>query len=249
MQRIIRRFAAMVLLGAATAGVAGAANAQDSYPNHAVRWLVGYPPGGSTDICARLIGSYLSQALHQQFLIENRPGAGNNLGRRDGRPFAAGWLHGVPGQSGQRHQRHALQKSAVRLPARHGAGRRLHPRAERDGGEPERAGGYGQGIHRLRQGQSRQGQHGFIRHRHLGPSVGCAVHADDRRQSGARAVSRRRSGAGRYAGRPGAGDVRQSAVVDRLHQSRQAARAGGDHGGAFESAARRADRRCDCAGL
>jgi tripartite-type tricarboxylate transporter receptor subunit TctC len=79
MQRIIRRFAAMVLLGAATAGVAGAANAQDSYPNHAVRWLVGYPPGGSTDICARLIGSYLSQALHQQFLIENRPGAGNNL--------------------------------------------------------------------------------------------------------------------------------------------------------------------------
>ncbi|MFZ0371848.1 MAG: tripartite tricarboxylate transporter substrate binding protein, partial [Xanthobacteraceae bacterium] len=62
MQRIIRRFAAMVLLlAAATAGVAGAANAQDSYPNHAVRWLVGYPPGGSTDICARLIGSYLSQ--------------------------------------------------------------------------------------------------------------------------------------------------------------------------------------------
>ncbi len=79
MQRIIRRFAAMVLLGAATAGVAGAANAQDSYPNHAVRWLVGYPPGGSTDICARLIGNYLSQVLHQQFLVENRPGAGNNL--------------------------------------------------------------------------------------------------------------------------------------------------------------------------
>ena len=80
MQRIIRRFAAMVLLlAAATAGVAGAANAQDSYPNHAVRWLVGYPPGGSTDICARLIGSYLSQALHQQFIVENRPGAGNNL--------------------------------------------------------------------------------------------------------------------------------------------------------------------------
>jgi tripartite-type tricarboxylate transporter receptor subunit TctC len=80
MQRIIRRFAAMVLLlAAATAGIAGAANAQDSYPNHAVRWLVGYPPGGSTDICARLIGSYLSQALHQQFIVENRPGAGNNL--------------------------------------------------------------------------------------------------------------------------------------------------------------------------
>jgi tripartite-type tricarboxylate transporter receptor subunit TctC len=44
-----------------------------------VRWLVGYPPGGSTDICARLIGQYLSEHLGQQFLIENKPGAGNNL--------------------------------------------------------------------------------------------------------------------------------------------------------------------------
>jgi tripartite-type tricarboxylate transporter receptor subunit TctC len=44
-----------------------------------VRWLVGYPPGGSTDICARLIGQYLSEHLHQQFAIDNRPGAGNNL--------------------------------------------------------------------------------------------------------------------------------------------------------------------------
>ena len=59
--------------------VAGAARAQDDYPNHAVRWLVGYPPGGATDIVARLLGQYLSEALHQQFIIENKPGAGNNL--------------------------------------------------------------------------------------------------------------------------------------------------------------------------
>jgi tripartite-type tricarboxylate transporter receptor subunit TctC len=57
----------------------GAARAEDDYPNHTVRWLVGYPPGGSTDICARLIGQYLSEHLHQQFAIDNRPGAGNNL--------------------------------------------------------------------------------------------------------------------------------------------------------------------------
>jgi tripartite-type tricarboxylate transporter receptor subunit TctC len=44
-----------------------------------VRWLVGYPPGGSTDIVARLIGQYLSEHLGQQFVIENKPGAGNNL--------------------------------------------------------------------------------------------------------------------------------------------------------------------------
>ena len=79
MRRLFQGLVAVVLLGVAAVAGAGAARAQDSYPNHAVRWLVGYPPGGSTDICARLIGSYLSQALHQQFLVENRPGAGNNL--------------------------------------------------------------------------------------------------------------------------------------------------------------------------
>ena len=45
-----------------------------------MRWIVGYPAGGSTDIVARLIGQYLSEKLGQQFVIENRPGAGNNLG-------------------------------------------------------------------------------------------------------------------------------------------------------------------------
>ncbi len=71
---------AVLVLACAAAGiVAGAARAEDDYPNHAVRWLVGYPPGGSTDICARLIGQYLSEHLHQQFAVENKPGAGNNL--------------------------------------------------------------------------------------------------------------------------------------------------------------------------
>jgi len=68
-----------VALVCALVASAGAARAADVYPNHAVRWLVGYPPGGSTDICARLIGQYLSQKLGQQFIIENKPGAGNNL--------------------------------------------------------------------------------------------------------------------------------------------------------------------------
>jgi tripartite-type tricarboxylate transporter receptor subunit TctC len=62
----------------AVIAASGAARADD-YPNHSVRWLVGYPPGGSTDICARLIGQYLSEHLGQQFAIENKPGAGNNL--------------------------------------------------------------------------------------------------------------------------------------------------------------------------
>src|SRR5215510_2673960 len=50
------------------------------YPSKPVRWIVGYPAGGSTDILARLIGQWLSARLGQQFIIENRPGAGNKLG-------------------------------------------------------------------------------------------------------------------------------------------------------------------------
>src|ERR1700760_2497720 len=57
----------------------GAASAAD-YPTHPVRSIVGYPAGGSTDILARLIGQRLSERLGQQFVIENKPGAGNNIG-------------------------------------------------------------------------------------------------------------------------------------------------------------------------
>src|SRR5271163_1411741 len=78
MRHQLRRLAVFVLACSALA-FAGTARADDDYPNHTVRWLVGYPPGGSTDICARLIGQYLSEHLHQQFAIENKPGAGNNL--------------------------------------------------------------------------------------------------------------------------------------------------------------------------
>jgi tripartite-type tricarboxylate transporter receptor subunit TctC len=72
-------FACTVVLAAGGAARAQDARAADDYPNHPVRWLVGYPPGGSTDICARLIGQYLSERLNQQFAIENKAGAGNNL--------------------------------------------------------------------------------------------------------------------------------------------------------------------------
>ncbi|HWM82613.1 MAG TPA: tripartite tricarboxylate transporter substrate binding protein [Pseudolabrys sp.] len=49
------------------------------YPNHPVRFIVGYPAGGATDILARLFGDYYSRKTGQQFIIENRPGAGNNI--------------------------------------------------------------------------------------------------------------------------------------------------------------------------
>ena len=60
--------------------VAGPTTAASDYPSRPVRWIVGYPAGGTTDIVARLIGHWLSERLGQQFIIENKPGAGNNIG-------------------------------------------------------------------------------------------------------------------------------------------------------------------------
>jgi tripartite-type tricarboxylate transporter receptor subunit TctC len=50
-----------------------------TYPTRSVLLLVGYAPGGPTDICARLISQSLSQRLGQQFVVENRSGAGSNI--------------------------------------------------------------------------------------------------------------------------------------------------------------------------
>ncbi len=52
----------------------------ESYPSRPVRVIVGFAPGGATDIMGRLIGQWLSERLGQPFLIENRAGAGSNVG-------------------------------------------------------------------------------------------------------------------------------------------------------------------------
>jgi len=72
------RLLAACLAGFTLAGI-GSASALD-YPTRPVRWIVGYPAGGSTDITARIIAQWLSERLGQQFIVENKPGAGNNIG-------------------------------------------------------------------------------------------------------------------------------------------------------------------------
>ena len=75
--RSLRPVAALYLV--CTALVATGGVSATEYPVRPVRWIVGYPAGGTTDIVARLIGHWLSERLGQQFIIENKPGAGNNI--------------------------------------------------------------------------------------------------------------------------------------------------------------------------
>ena len=66
--------------GAATlAAVSPVAWAQ-TYPSRPVRWIVAFAAGGPTDIVARIMGQYLSERMGQQFIIDNRPGAGGIVG-------------------------------------------------------------------------------------------------------------------------------------------------------------------------
>ena len=68
-------------VGLALAAMAGIPPAPAlDYPTRPVHWVVGYPAGGTTDILAHLVGQYLSDKLGQQFIIDNRAGAGSNIG-------------------------------------------------------------------------------------------------------------------------------------------------------------------------
>ena len=74
-----RNFLHLAAGAAALPAVSRVAWAQ-TYPARPVRIIVGFAAGGSPDIIARLIGQWLSERLGQQFVIENRPGAGSNVG-------------------------------------------------------------------------------------------------------------------------------------------------------------------------
>ncbi len=74
-----RRFLSLAATAAALPAFPRVATAQ-AWPTRPIRWIVPYPPGGATDLIARLIGQWLTERLGQSVIIDNRPGGGTNIG-------------------------------------------------------------------------------------------------------------------------------------------------------------------------
>ena len=75
--RLVASLAALML-------ASGPALAQAPYPDHPVRIIVPFPPGGPADVLARIVGDKLAQALGKPFVVENKAGAGGNIGMEQG---------------------------------------------------------------------------------------------------------------------------------------------------------------------
>ena len=78
--RLPRRRFLQLATGAVALPIAPRGASSQSYPAHPVRLIVGFPAGGQVDITARLTAQWLGQRLGQSVVVENKPGAGGNLG-------------------------------------------------------------------------------------------------------------------------------------------------------------------------
>ena len=78
MPNFIRRAAVVAIASIASFSFLGAASAQ--YPTKPIKWIVPYPPAGTTDVLARIVAQWLSENIGQPVVVENKAGGGNNIG-------------------------------------------------------------------------------------------------------------------------------------------------------------------------
>ncbi|HLU80192.1 MAG TPA: tripartite tricarboxylate transporter substrate-binding protein, partial [Burkholderiaceae bacterium] len=83
MKHLSSKFAAAAIAGAIAAVCGTPAIAADDYPNKAIRVIVPFAPGGSTDIVARIVTQEMSQILGQTMVVENKGGAGGAIGAQE----------------------------------------------------------------------------------------------------------------------------------------------------------------------
>ncbi len=76
----VRKLILSLIFAGCAFAAAGNTFAADAYPTRAIRWIVPYTPAGTTDILARIMGQRMAERMGQTIVIDNRPGAGNNIG-------------------------------------------------------------------------------------------------------------------------------------------------------------------------
>jgi len=146
-----RQFLHLAAGAAALPAVARTARAQ-AYPTRPVRIIVGFPPGQTGDISARLLGQWLSDRLGQPFVIENRPGASSSIATElvvhappDG--YTLLWV-----VTSNYNQRDTQNQSSLQFHPRHRTGCEHHPLYPRRGSEPLGSSQNRPRTYRLRQG-------------------------------------------------------------------------------------------------
>ncbi len=232
----------LTAIGLSAIASIGSALAAD-YPTRPVRWVVGYPPGGATDIIARLIGQRLSEKLGQQFVIENKPGAGNNIATEavvNAEPDGYTVLLVNPANYINASLYANLKFNFVRDIAPIASFNRVPNVMTVNKDVPAKTVAEFIAYAKANPGKVNMASSGNGTSVHLSGEMFMAMTGIKMQHVPYRGCGARDH---RHARRPGAGDLRQHALDHPAHPLRRPARAGGDDAGALRAIARRADGR------
>jgi hypothetical protein len=200
--------------------------AQAPFPNRTVTMIVGFAPGGGTDIASRIIAKKLSENVGQSVVVENRAGAGGNIATElvarsqpDGYTMPA--RVGRIALGGAAPRRQAALRPAARSRAGHDGG----DVSKRAGRPPVGRRADARGFRQARQGEAGQHQLRLVRHRRSRSPCRRAVPHDGEGRHRPCAVQGRRARRDRSPRRPGRRGVRNAGLCGPAREGREVARA------------------------